>query len=188
MTIFEEQKKKAAKPMLWISMVSMAMVFAGLTSAYVVRKAEGNWLDFDFPIWFYISTAVILTSSITIHLAKRAVKKGNNSLAAKVMALTLLLGLLFAVAQYLGWTALYEKEVYFTGPGSNASGSFVYVITLLHLFHLVGGLIALSLTLVKTAYKKYSPENMLGVELCAIFWHFLDFLWVYLFLFFLYIR
>lgn len=188
MTTFEQQKKKAAKPMLWISMVSMAMVFAGLTSAYVVRKAEGNWLDFDFPIWFYISTAVIITSSLTIHWAKRAVKKGNSSLATKAMGITFFLGVVFAITQYLGWGALYEMEVYFTGPGSNASGSFVYVITLLHLFHLAGGLIALLITWMKTIGQKYSPENMLGVELCAIFWHFLDFLWVYLFLFFLYIR
>ena len=188
MSTFEVQKKKAAKPLLSISMVSMAMVFAGLTSAYVVRKAEGNWLDFDFPIWFYISTAVILTSSLTIHLAKKLVKRGNNSSATKVMGLTFLLGVLFAIAQYLGWGSLYEMDVYFTGPASNASGSFVYVITLLHLLHLAGGLIALLVTWVKTARQNYSPENMLGVELCAIFWHFLDFLWVYSFLFFLYIR
>ena len=69
MNTFEEEKRKSAKPMLWISMTSMAMIFAGLTSAYVVRKAEGNWLDFDFPIWFYISTAILLLSSLTIYRA-----------------------------------------------------------------------------------------------------------------------
>ena len=188
MTAFPEHKKKVAKPMLWISMVSMAMVFAGLTSAYVVRKSEGNWLDFDFPIWFYISTVAIVVSSVTMTLAKRSVKNGNNTLATKLLILTFVLGAFFAISQYLGWGALYKMGVYFTGQGSNASGSFVYVITLLHLLHLAGGLIALLVALIKTAMNKYSSENMLGVELCAIFWHFLDILWVYLFLFFLYIR
>ena len=78
MTTSIEHNKKVAKPMLWISMASMAMVFAGLTSAYVVRKAEGNWLDFDFPIWFYISAIVIALSSVTMILAKRAIKHSDN--------------------------------------------------------------------------------------------------------------
>ena len=188
MTTFPEHKKKVAKPMLWISMASMAMVFAGLTSAYVVRKAEGNWLDFDFPSWFYISTAMIVLSSITMILAKRSIRNGNNSLASVAMGITFLLGVGFAISQFLGWGALFDIGVYFTGPGSNASGSFVYVISLLHLLHLAGGIIALLITWIKTSTGKYSPDNMLGVELCAIFWHFLDILWVYLFLFFLYIR
>ena len=188
MTTSIEHKKKVAKPMLWISMASMAMVFAGLTSAYVVRKAEGNWLDFDFPIWFYISAIVIALSSITMILAKRAIKQSDYKRASQMLGVTFALGVFFAISQYLGWGALYKIGVYFTGEGSNASGSFVYVITLLHLLHLAAGIIALLVTWIKTAMNKYSPNNMLGVELCAIFWHFLDILWLYLFLFFLYIR
>jgi len=179
---------KTYKQLLWVGIGSIVMFFGGLTSAYIVRKAEGNWLDFDFPIWFYISTVSILLSSITMVLAKRSVKNGNNSTASNLLGLTFVLGTFFAISQYLGWSALYKMGVYFTGEGSNASGSFVYVITLLHLLHLAGGLIALLATWIKTAMNKYSSENMLGVELCTIFWHFLDILWVYLFLFFLYIR
>jgi cytochrome c oxidase subunit III len=188
MTTFEEKKKKSYKPMLWISMASMAMVFAGLTSAFVVRKAEGNWLDFDYPGWFYVSTGLILLSSLSMIWAKASMRNNNVATAQRAMATTFVLGVAFAVAQYLGWGALYDQEVYFTGPGSNASGSFVYVITLLHLLHLAGGLIALLVTWFKMSKGRYNSENMLGVELCAIFWHFLDILWVYLFLFFLYIR
>lgn len=186
MTTFEEQKKKSAKPLLWISMISMAMIFAGLTSAFVVRKAEGNWLDFDFPIWFYISTAAILLSSLTMHWAKKNIKIDDSEKAYKGLIYTLVLGLIFALSQYLTWQMLYKNGVYFTGPGSNASGSFLYVITLMHLFHLFGGIFALGFTAVKMKLGKYSSTDHLGVELCAIFWHFLDFLWLYLFLFLLF--
>ena len=186
MTTFEEQKKKSAKPLLWISMISMSMVFAGLTSALVVRKAEGNWLEFDYPIWFYISTVLIILSSFTINWAKNNVKKDNITLAQKGFRWTLILGLGFALSQYLTWGALYDDGVYFTGPGSNASGSFLYVLTLLHLLHLAGGVIALLYTTYKAKREQYYSQNYLGVELCAIFWHFLDFLWLYLFLFLLY--
>ena len=188
MSTLEAQKKKAAKPMLWISMASMSMVFAGLTSAFLVRKAEGNWLDFDYPTAFYVSTLLIILSSISIHWAKRKVRNNQITQANFFMVITFLLGVSFAISQYLGWGDLYQRGIFFTGPASNASGSFVYVITLLHLVHLAGGLITLLFTGVKLSMNKYSAENMLGLELCAIFWHFLDFLWVYLFLFFLYIR
>lgn len=188
MTTFKEQKKKSAKPLLWISMISMSMVFAGLTSALVVRKAEGNWLVFDYPIWFYISTALITLSSFTMNWAKNNVKKDNLEMAQKGFLWTLALGLCFAFSQYLTWGALYNEGVYFTGPGSNASGSFLYVLTLLHLLHLAGGTIALLITTYKAKTGAYSSQNFLGVELCAIFWHFLDFLWLYLFLFLLYIH
>lgn len=188
MSTFEKQKKKAAKPMLWVSMASMSMVFAGLTSAFVVRKAEGNWLDFDYPTAFYISTLFIIFSSISIHFVKKKVRANQFSQAKLFMLLTFLLGVSFAISQYLGWNDLYQRGIYFTGPGSNASGSFVYIITLLHLVHLIAGLLVLLFTGVKLSKNKYNAENMIGLELCAIFWHFLDFLWVYLFLFFLYIR
>ena len=105
-------------------MISMSMVFAGLTSALVVRKAEGNWLVFDYPIWFYISTALITLSSFTMNWAKNNVKKDNLEMAQKGFLWTLALGLCFAFSQYLTWGALYNEGVYFTGPGSNASALF----------------------------------------------------------------
>ena len=89
MTTFEEQKKKSAKPLLWISMISMAMIFAGLTSAYVVRKAEGNWLEFEFPIWFYISTVLIILSSFTINWAKKSIKNDDLEKAKKALSIPL---------------------------------------------------------------------------------------------------
>ena len=181
-------KSKSAKPMLWISMISMAMLFAGFTSAIIVSKADNeNWIYFDFPIWFYISTIVILFSSISMHLAKKFIEKDNNKLAFQFLLITIILGLSFALSQFFVWNDLVDSNVFFTGSNSTAASSFFYLIVAVHLFHLIGGIVALIVTAIKTASKKYSSKDMLGIELCATFWHFLDILWVYLFLFFLYI-
>ena len=185
---FKKHKLKAAKPMLWISMVSMAMVFAGLTSGYIVRRAEGNWLYFDIPYTFYISTILIIFSSIFLIIAKGKLKNNESKNSFFLTLLTLILGFGFLICQFLGWENLKDINVYFTGPTSNASGSFFYVITFLHLLHLIGGLISLIIVLFKIQKNKYSPENMLGFELSSIFWHFLGILWLYLFIFLLYIR
>ena len=181
-------KSKSAKPMLWISMISMAMLFAGFTSAIIVSKGDNeNWIYFDFPIWFYISTIVILVSSISMHLAKKFIEKDNNKSAFQFLVITIVLGLLFALSQFFVWSELVESDVFFTGSNSTAASSFFYLIVAVHLFHLIGGIIALIVTAIKTSSNKYSSKDMLGIELCATFWHFLDILWVYLFLFFLYI-
>ena len=181
-------KSKSAKPMLWISMISMAMLFAGFTSAIIVSKGGNeNWIHFDIPIWFYISTIVILVSSVSMHLAKKFIEKNNNKSAFNFLLITILLGLLFALSQFFVWKELVGLNVFFTGDNSTAASSFFYLIIAVHLVHLLGGIIALIVTAIKTASNKYSSKDMLGIELCAIFWHFLDILWVYLFLFFLYI-
>lgn len=181
-------KSKSAKPMLWISMISMAMLFAGFTSAIIVSKGGNeNWIYFDIPIWFYISTIVILVSSVSMHLAKKFIEKNNNKSAFNFLLITILLGLLFALSQFFVWKELVGLNVFFTGDNSTAASSFFYLIIAVHLVHLLGGIIALIVTAIKTASNKYSSKDMLGIELCAIFWHFLDILWVYLFLFFLYI-
>ena len=101
--------------------------------------------------------------------------------------ITIVLGLLFALSQFFVWSELVESDVFFTGSNSTAASSFFYLIVAVHLFHLIGGIIALIVTAIKTSSNKYSSKDMLGIELCATFWHFLDILWVYLFLFFLYI-
>ncbi len=181
-------KSKSAKPMLWISMISMAMLFAGFTSAIIVSKGGNkNWIYFDIPIWFYISTIVILFSSVSMYLAKKFIEKNNNKSAFNFLLITITLGLLFALSQFFVWKELVGLDVFFTGDNSTAASSFFYLIIAVHLAHLLGGIIALIVTAIKTASNKYSSKDMLGVELCAIFWHFLDILWVYLFLFFLYI-
>jgi cytochrome c oxidase subunit 3 len=183
-----EAKEKAIKLLLWIGQVSIGMLFAGLTSGYIVRRAAGNWLTFGVPTAFFISTAIILISSITMNMASQAIKKDNLSAVPRYLLITLLLGIAFGVLQYMGWTQLVRNNVYFTGTQSNAAGSFFYVITGLHLAHILGGWVALSISFFKSRAKKYSSTNCLGIKLCATYWHFLDGLWVYLFLFMLIMR
>jgi cytochrome c oxidase subunit 3 len=181
-------KRKAAKPLLWIGIVSIVMLFAGLTSAYVVRAQNGNWQVFELPSILIISTAIIVTSSLTMLLAQRAIKKDNFQLTSIYLFLTLVLGLSFFYTQAQGWKELSQQGIYFAGKYSNASGSFLIIIAFLHLAHMVGGLIALFVSLTKSLLKKYSSSDSLGIELTAIYWHFLDVLWVYLFLFLYFYR
>jgi len=164
-------------------MVSIVMLFAGLTSAYVVRADNGNWLVFQLPPIAIISTAIIVTSSITMLVAQMAIKKNNVRLTSAALLLTLILGFAFFFTQIEGWKQLTAQGIFFVGKYSNAAGSFLYLIALVHLLHMTGGLIALGVSFTKSLLKKYSSADYLGIELTAIYWHFLDFLWVYLFLF-----
>jgi cytochrome c oxidase subunit III len=181
-------EKKAAKPLLWIGIVSIVMLFAGLTSAYVVRADNGNWLVFKLPDVLIISTAIIITSSLTLFLAQQAIKKDNIMLTTISLFITLALGIAFFCTQYAGWKELTSQGIYFMGKSSNASGSFLYLITLMHLLHMVGGLIGLTVTFIKTLLKKYTSTDFQGIEMIAIYWHFLDLLWIYLFLFLYFYR
>ena len=183
-----EARRRTAKPLLWIGIVSIVMLFAGLTSAYVVRADNGSWLIFSLPDISIVSTAIIITSSLTMLLAQQAIKKDNRRLTAIALFLTLALGFAFFYTQIEGWEQLTRQGVYFIGKDSNAAGSFLYLIALMHLLHMIGGLIALTVSLTKTLLKKYSAADYLGIELTAIYWHFLDVLWVYLFLFLYFYR
>lgn len=181
-------RQKSAKPLLWLSMVSMTMIFAALTSAYVIRHEKGDWLLFQLPRFFYISTAVIMLSSVSMNWAVWSAKKNNFKNTKIASLLTLLLGIVFIICQFKAWGFLVEQRIVFAGKYSNASGSFLYALTGLHLAHLIAGIFAILVVWIKSLRKKYNSENMLGIQLCAIFWHFLDILWIYLFLFLLYFR
>jgi cytochrome c oxidase subunit 3 len=181
-------RRIAAKPLLYISLTSMVTLFAGLTSAYLVRADNGNWLLFKLPEVFIISTAILITSSLTLFIAQNAIKKDNYQLTVLALTLTLILGMTFFFTQINGWQQMTAQGIYFTGKHSNASGSFLYLISLVHLAHMVGGIIAVLVSLIKTLLKKYSSTDYLGIELTSIYWHFLDVLWIYLFLFLYFYR
>ena len=182
MVLTHEQKAiiSSKKLLLWLGIVSILMIFAAFTSAYIVRQAEGNWVVFEMPQMFFISTALILISSSTMFYAAAGAKKNNSKQIATGLKLTLLLGLGFAIAQFLGWQALVDQGVFLVG---NPSGSFFYVISGVHLAHVIGGIIVLLFTLRTNAKGLYTADNRTGLQLCSIYWHFLGVLWVYLFLF-----
>ncbi|MCP2027066.1 cytochrome c oxidase subunit 3 [Flavobacterium sp. HSC-32F16] len=186
LTTSEEQvqKSKSAKLILLFAMVSMTMMFAGLTSAFVVSKSRADWLqNFQIPIAFYFSTVVIIGCSITFFLAKKAIEKDNRTVAATFLLGTLVLGVLFVILQFAGFGQIIESGYYMTGQGSSITTTFLYVIALMHLLHLAGGLISLLIIIYNHFKQKYNSTQTLGIELGAMYWHFLDLLWVLLFLF-----
>jgi len=180
-----QQKTKTYKTMLWIGMVSMFMMFAGLTSAYIVSKSRPDWLtDFELPSAFWFSTIVIVLSSFTFALSVRAIKSNKHKKATQFLLLTLVLGISFVVSQFVGFDQVINNGFYFTGANSNVTTSFLYIVVILHLLHLTAGMISLLFVIYNHFKRKYNAEASLGIELSATFWHFLDFVWLYLFLFF----
>lgn len=233
----QEEKEKhirAKKTMMWLGVVSIVMMFAGLTSGYVVLQADNYWVRFELPNGFWISTALILISSVTMALAMRAVRKNNQNAVKYYLLLTLGLGLGFMGSQSKAWSQLIHEGNFFVGKISdlkgeygkdyvimnmgqdlnfidgkfyapndlslaeplnekinhkfNTSSGYLYVLTALHFAHVFVGIIVLLVVLFNAYRNKYSSENPVGMELCSIYWHFLDGLWVYLFFFLLFIR
>ena len=181
-------KEKTSKQMLYVSMVSMVMMFAGLTSAYVISSKREDWVSLEMPQALYISTVLIILSSITFLLAKNSIKKNNRGLTGIFLMLTLLLGIGFVVSQVQGFYELREGGFYMAGKQSVVSSSLLMVISLAHLLHVAAGLLVLCVVIVNHWRKKYNATNFLGLDLGAIFWHFVDILWVLLFIFFYFIR
>lgn len=175
---------RSYKLILLFAMVSMTMMFAGLTSAFVVSKSRVDWLkDFQLPTAFYYSTIVIIGCSVTFHLAKKAIQKDNKSATTTFLLSTLALGILFVVLQFVGFGQIVENGYYFTGSESSITTTFLYIVTVVHLIHLAGGLISLLIIIYNHFKQKYNSTQTLGIELGAMYWHFLDFLWLYLFVF-----
>ena len=181
-------KKKSAKPMLWVSMISMVMFFAGLTSAYVISMKRDDWVSFDLPQAFYISTILIIASSFTLFFSQKFLKNDKRQLSLIFVILTLILGTGFVWQQYVGFNQLKSSGLFFTGPESTVSTSFIIGITFMHVLHILAGLLVLLVVIYNHFKYKYKSDNMLGFELGAIFWHFVDLLWIYLFFFFYFIR
>lgn len=179
----EQKIARSKKQMMWFAIASLVMMFAGLTSAYVVSSSRRDWIEIDLPSEFFYSTGVILLSSLTLWLAKDLIKKGNRSAAMIFTVVTFLLGTTFVIMQFMGFDAIINMGYRFTGAASNVNASFIYVIVAAHLAHIVAGLIALLVMTVQTLRGKYSKDNLLGFELGSIFWHFVDVLWIYLLLF-----
>lgn len=185
----EVKNKRAKKMMLWFGIVSLIMGFAGWTSAYIVSSKREDWIsDLDLPQAFFVSTAIIVLSSITYFLAKQAVASNNQKRGTILLVATLVLGISFIVLQFIGFSQMLDNGYYFTGPTSNIKMSYVFLIAAVHIAHVVAGLVSLLTVLVQQLRGKYEPGNMLGMELGATFWHFLDFLWVYLILFMYFVK
>jgi len=178
------KNNRAKKMMLWFGMISMSMTFAGLTSAYVVSSSRSDWIQqIELPFAFTLSTLLIVLSSGSFYGALKMIQDQNIKAAQGLLTLTLALAIAFVYFQFEGFGALIEQGYYFTGPESSITTSYLYVLVLLHLVHLTAGIVIVLNVFYKTLRGKYLDGNTLGFELAVTFWHFLDLLWVYLFLF-----
>lgn len=169
-----------AKFGLWLFIAAVIMLFSALTSAYIVRHSTGNWLNFKMPRIFWVNTLILIISSLTIQLSYFKLRK-DDILRFKILFLvSTLLGIFFLVGQVIGWRQLNDMGIY---VNTNPSSSFFYLLTGVHAVHLAGGIISLLYVLIKALLGRYNSRNKLGVELCVTYWHFLDILWLYLFVF-----
>ena len=185
MDIVSNQQRKRSHPhkfTLWVAIGSILMMFAGLTSAFIVKSNQTGWKSIVMPKVFWISTAVIMISSITLQMALRSFKQREMNSYRSLIGVTLLLGVAFIVLQGMGFQQLWEQKITFKGSGA---GQFLYVIFGLHALHVTGGLIALIIMFIKAFVGRTKLYSSVPVEVMATYWHFVDLLWIYILLFFL---
>jgi cytochrome c oxidase subunit III len=182
----KEKNDRAKKMMLWFGIVSLIMAFAGWTSAYIVSSKREDWVtDIELPESFYMSTAMIILSSITYMLAKKALKNEAKKTCVTWLWITLGLAIAFVGFQFSGFSQMVAQGYYFTGPTSSVKMSYIFLIAAVHIVHVVAGIISLMVVIYNQIKGEYSSQEHLGLSLGATFWHFLDLLWVYLLLFML---
>lgn len=178
----KRQKLHPKEFLMWTFLVSVFMIFAGFTSGYIVRRADGNWLEFVLPTGFLWSTIVVLLSSISMQWAVMMARKDNLDKVKIAIVITILLGVGFIFAQLNAYNQLVNMGLFLVG---NPSSSFLYIITGMHALHIVSAIIVLFVIFANVFQYKVHSKSMLGIRLASIFWHFLGALWVYLYVFFL---
>ena len=186
-TVSDQQRKKIHphKFSLWVGMASILMMFAGFTSAYIVKRSDGNnWLEFSLPPVFWYSTLVILLSSLTIYLASKAFKDRNMPRYRVLITLTAILGVLFTVLQWSGFLYLQQNGVKLIGRNSNPAASFLGVITGVHMLHVLGGVVVLIVMFIRAFRSQTKNYSSVAIDVASTYWHFVDAIWIYLFIFF----
>jgi cytochrome c oxidase subunit III len=172
---------------MWLFLATIMMTFAGLTSAYIVRRADGDWWSFPLPEAFFYTSILIILSSITMHWAYKSAQRDEIGRVKTGLWATFIMGAAFGVGQYFGWGWLVENGIFLAG-NPNPAGSFLYIISGLHLLHIVGGLIFIGATLWSAYRYRVHKKSMLRITLCSTFWHFLGALWIYLYIFLMIFR
>lgn len=179
----KEKNERAKKMMLWFGLISLFMSFAGLTSAVIISRTRPDWSeDLQLPDVFLVSVFVIIASSIAYVFAKRALKQGKREITTLLLLTTFILGVVFIFLQFNGFNELINSGYYLTGETSDPKASFIFLIAFVHLLHVAVGLICLLVVIYNHFKQKYTPAKHLGFELAGTFWHFIDILWVFLYL------
>jgi cytochrome c oxidase subunit 3 len=170
---------------LWVAIGSIIMMFAGLTSAYIVKSGQAGWHEVQTPSVFWYSTAVLLLSSLTVQAAQRSFKQRSMTQYRGLLLLTLVLGAAFVLMQYNGFKWLWERGVHF--EGSSGAGQFLYIIFGLHALHVIGGMVALLVIVCRQYFGQVRTYNATTIEIMSTYWHFVDVLWIYLLIFFIWL-
>jgi cytochrome c oxidase subunit 3 len=188
--VISEQKRKIHphKFTLWVAIGSILMMFAGLTSAYIVKRSQASWLMIEIPVMFWYSTATILASSVTVQLALKALKKREMINYRRLLVVTAVLGVLFIVLQVAGFRQFAAQDIRLIGAGSNASYSFLLAISGMHGVHVLGGVVALVVIAIRALNSSTRSYSTVPLEIAATYWHFVDALWIYLFIFFTWMK
>lgn len=175
---------KSKKFLVWLFVVSSTIMFGGWTSYYLVFMAsKGKGHGLILPEVFSYSTGVLLVSSVCLFLAARALKKGDRGKQRLFLWITFVLGIAFGVMQFQGWTSLYQTGAVLVN--NNAAISMIYIVSGFHLLHIIGGLAFVTSSLMGS-YKNVSQEVAeYRQDITSIFWHFIDILWIYLYVFLL---
>ncbi|MBI3234894.1 MAG: cytochrome c oxidase subunit 3 [Bacteroidetes bacterium] len=170
------------KLMLWIAIVGICMMFAGLTSAFIVKKGDPKgWVNFQLPSMFFVTTLIVLLSSGALWISNSAAKNDEINKSKWATLVTLLLGITFCIGQFMAWGQMVDNRMFFSGD--SAAYSFIYVLSGLHLAHIAAGLIALGVLYYKTTNFQVHKKNMISMQLVSTYWHFVGVLWIFLYIF-----
>jgi cytochrome c oxidase subunit III len=170
--------RRASFTGLFVLIAASTMVFAAFTSAFVVRRGlSDDWTSMPKPPVLFVNTVVLLLSSVVLDISRRALKSGNRSRFNLWWTLATGFGILFLIGQAYAWRLLKDAGFFVS---TNPSSSFFYVLTASHAFHLLGGVTALVYVDIQALRLRLGPAKRTAIDVTAIFWHFLDGLWVYL--------
>lgn len=177
--------------MLYLGIASSALLFLFVFLVFIKKELVNQDIPVQMPEAFWLSSLLILTSSVTLHLTRRAVNSQRFVLQRQLLMATYFLALGFLMTQIWGWMSLLRNNIL---PSNNTGGSFIFILSGLHLIHTLGGLVALSLLVYKSMKNRsyvdsfvdsVNPPNILRLKLVTVYWHFLDVVWIIIFLFFL---
>ncbi|MEO6950090.1 MAG: cytochrome c oxidase subunit 3 [Ginsengibacter sp.] len=176
----QKEREHPLKYIMWIACASIVMMFAGLSSAFIVKRNQANWITFDIPTIFFYSTAVIMLSSLTLILCKKAFVNRKMAQYKGLLFISMMLGIAFVIMQYIGFEQLWGSGITLT---RNVAFSFLYVIVGLHALHVFGGVVGMVVIFAKSMNPQKKSYSSLSIELMNTYWHFVDFLWIYLLIF-----
>jgi len=176
---------------LTLVLMGVVSLFMAFSISYIYSSTQMNIPPVKLPNIFLFNTVILIASSAAMMWANKSYKEDHTENYQRALILTIVLSLIFLVAQYFGWKALFDNNVFIN---STTTASYLYLISFLHFAHVIAGLPFLGLFLYVAYYRMKEPvsvlvyfsdpEKLLKLRLLTRYWHFLDLLWIYLVLFF----